>query len=279
MKNVIFALLVLSVIISCHASTESTIKIPPLEQAVSLSALETKVARSVCPEDMVEIEGDYCPKAEEICLFDVDANGNRLAGPHKEFGRCGEFKNPTKCLSVKVKKHYCIDRYEFPNKKGEVPRDWMTYTDAENVAKTLSKRLCTSSEWAFAAEGPDMDPIPYGDGYHRAIGQSICNMDHSTKGINVFEAKDPRTATAKILRNLLVPSGSMTQCHSKFGVYDMTANVDEWVKNEMGYGYPTGLMSGHVFGVRNSARAITTAHDGRIFAWYITGTRLCKDIE
>jgi formylglycine-generating enzyme len=248
-------------------------------QVLAKNRVSTEQQKHACPSDMVEIEGDFCPNPEEICLYDVDAAGNKLPGPHKEFGRCGEFKYPTRCLSNKIHKHYCIDIYEFPNKKGEVPQDWMTYTDLENAGKPLGKRVCTSSEWALAAEGPNMDPLPYGDGYHRAVRQSVCNMDHSIKGINVFKATSPHSTTGQLLHNLLVPSGSMPDCHSKFGVYDMTANLDEWVKNETGIGYPTGLMSGHIFGVRNTARAITVAHNGRVFSWYETGGRLCQDIK
>jgi len=259
-------------------SLSATTKAESFSYELQFDNAPTPVVKRACPDDMVEINSDFCLNAEEICLYDVDTKGNKLVGPHKEFGRCGEFKYPTRCLSDKIHKHYCIDKYEFPNKKGQVPQDWMTYTDLENAGKLLGKRVCTSSEWSLAAEGPNMDPLAYGNGYHRAVEQSVCNMDHSTKGIDVFKATSPHTPTAQLLHNLLVPSGSMPECHSKFGVFDMSANIDEWVKNETGIGYPTGLMSGHVFGVRNTARAITVAHNGRVFSWYETGGRLCKDI-
>lgn len=252
--------------------------------AVAGGGAEDGGGSGACQDGMVEVKGEYCPRVEEICLYDVDTHGNKLPGAHQEFGRCGEFQKPTRCLSEKkVFKDFCIDRFEFPNKKGEVPKDWMSYTDCEEAAQSIGKRICTSSEWAFAAEGLDQNPIPYGDGYHRAIGQSVCNMDHSGKGIDVSKAKTPSSPMSKTLHDLLVPSGSMPECHSTFFVYDLTANIDEWVKNETGIGYPTGLMSGHVFGVRNTARAITVAHDGRRkggagFAWYETGCRLCSDI-
>jgi formylglycine-generating enzyme len=243
----------------------------PATSADASPPAEVGTIRSACPSDMVEIDHDYCPNPEEICLYYVDQDGKKTHNP-----RCGEFKHPTRCLSAKVVHiHYCIDRYEYPNRKGEVPQDWMTYTDLEKAGKALGKRVCTSSEWALAAEGPDMDPLAYGDGYHRAPRQTICNMDHIIP--DVFQAKTPKSPMSIFLRSLLVPSGSMPDCHSKFGVYDMTANVDEWVVNETGIGYPTGLMSGHVFGVRNTARAITQAHNGRVFSWYETGGRLCKD--
>jgi hypothetical protein len=123
-----------------------------------------------------------------------------------------------------------------------------------------------------------------------AVGQSVCNMDHSAKGIDVFKATSPNTPAAKALRALLVPSGSMPECHSKLGVFDLSGNVDEYVINETGVGYWTGLKGGHVFGVRNAVRPMTVAHngsnhtrDGRkssagVFSWYECSFRACKDV-
>jgi len=78
------------------------------------------------------------------------------------------------------------------------------------------------------------------------------------------------------LHNMLVLSGSKEQCVSDWGVYDMPGNVDEWVVNESGKPFVSGLMGGHVFGVRNASRPMTDAH-GPTFSWYETGTRCCSD--
>lgn len=251
------------------------------------AAGDAVVVHSNCPSDMVEIEGMYCQNIEEICLYDVDGNGNRLSTPHDpNAGRCGEWKYPSRCLGDKVYKHYCIDTYELPNRKGAIPLDWLTYTDVENIGKQIGKRVCLASEWSMASEGPDADPIGYGDGYHRSARHSICNTDNVyPRGIDVFKATSPDSPAAQVLHNMLVPSGSMPECHSKYNVFDLTANIDEWVKNDTGHGLPTGLMSGHIFGVRYSSRAITTSHNGDAnsvgggFRWYETGGRLCKDVQ
>ena len=36
------------------------------------------------------------------------------------------------------------------------------YGDARRACKVEGKRLCTSDEWQFACEGPQMWPYPYG---------------------------------------------------------------------------------------------------------------------
>lgn len=241
-------------------------------------------ASYACPDDMVEVEGDYCTEQELVCLFNTDNDGNKLPGPGDLGSACGEFKKPARCIGSMVHMHYCIDRYEWPNKKGEKPQDWMTYFDAKKAVQSVGKRLCTHKEWTLAAEGPKMHPLPYGDGYHR--DKSKCNFDNHNPGIDVFQSKSPNDETSQRLRELLVPSGSM-DCVSDFGVHDMAGNIDEWVVNESSNDLcinktsgncRTGLMGGHIWHVRNASRPMTTAH-GAGFGWYETGTRACKDIQ
>lgn len=232
---------------------------------------------------MVEIEGDYCPNLQTECLYNVDLDGTRHT-PGDINKACGEYKNPSVCLSEKVHMHYCIDRYEWPNKAGTVPQDWMTYYDADKAVKSVGKRLCTHKEWTLAAEGPNVHPLPYGDGFHR---KRLCNFDNPNPGIDVFQSKSPNDEASQKLRALLVPSGSMPDCVSDFGVHDMSGNIDEWVVNEASQDMcinrtngncRTGLMGGHIWHVRNASRPMTTAH-GAGFGWYETGARACKDIK
>jgi sulfatase modifying factor 1 len=223
-----------------------------------------------------------------VVIDNVDINGNRLS-TNDLLQACGEYKYPTKCLSKPediVHMHFCIDRYEWPNKKGEIPQDWMTWFNAKKEIEAVNKRLCTAREWTLAAEGPNRKPVPYGDGYHR--DSSACNFDnHMPKDINVFHAKSPSDEMSQKLRAILVPSGSKERCISDYGVYDMAGNVDEWVVNENSNdlcinrtsGYcRSGLKGGHIWHGRNASRPMTTVH-GVNFGWYETGARACKDIR
>ncbi len=264
---------------------------PPLQLQPKLAAaVETTPAISAslkpaptCPADMVEIDGDYCPNEEVVCLYNTDGQGKRMPGPGDLAWACGEYKKPTRCLGEKVHMHFCMDRFEWPNKEGQVPQDWMTYFDAQKAVESVGKRLCTHKEWTLAAEGPNMHPLPYGDGYHR--DKTKCNFDNHNPGIDVFKSKSPDDEASKALRALLVPSGSM-DCVSDFGVHDMAGNVDEWVVNESSNDLcinrtsgncRSGLMGGHIWHVRNASRPMTTAH-GAGFGWYETGARACKDV-
>ena len=228
--------------------------------------------KASCPEGMVLIEGDYCPNAIETCLKWVDLSGKETGKQNlNESGRCGVWEQPTRCASQKIYKKYCIDVYEFPNVRGSIPQSWMTWYDVKNACQKNGKRLCTKSEWTFACEGPEMHPYPYGDGYHR--DKSACNFDNEQ---NVDVTKD--TKQRRFLDGWLQPSGLNKKCVSPFGVHDMVGNIDEFVVNESGKPYQSGLVGGHIFGVRNACRPMTPGHNEQ-FAWYETGGRCCSDSE
>ncbi len=233
-----------------------------------------------CPDGMKRVRGSYCPQVEQVCLEWVDAVGKPTNAPASgQTGRCGTFQQPSKCLTPEAKrpfKDFCIDTYEIPNVRGQVPQSWMTWHDVKNVCESQGKRLPTRSEWTFACEGPDIHPYPYGDGFHR--DRTSCNTDNSANGIDVFKATSHDTETARRLDGLLTPSGSKPLCVSPFGVYDQVGNVDEQVVNETGQPYKSGLMGGHVFGVRNYCRPMTEAH-GELFSWYETSGRCVSDVK
>lgn len=233
--------------------------------------------QGTCPKGMIEVEGEYCNTVEQVCLRWVDATGANTDPPEPgKTGRCGVWQFPSKCLSpFRVHKHFCIDKYEYPNVEGQRPQSWMTWYDVKNACESQGKRLCTRSEWTFACEGEEIRPYPYGDGYHR--DRTSCNTDNATpEGVDVFQSKRPGDAMSRRLDEMLAPAGSKPLCVSSFGVHDMVGNIDEFVVNETGKPYVSGLMSGHIFGVRNACRPMTEAH-GPSFGWYETGGRCCSD--
>ena len=281
MRNLFGLGCVILILIGCHTQTidatpfhQTTISYLKPNRIYGQTIASPPNITETCPEDMVEVNGSYCPVEEQECLQWVDASGKPTEPPINTSGRCGVWRNPVKCLTIPVRKRYCIDRYEFPNKKGTVPQDWMTWYNVKTACESESKRMCTRSEWDFAAEGPNWHPYPYGDGFHR--DRTICNFDNHNPGIDVLKVTSSKSEDALTLRSLLVPSGSQEQCVSDWGVHDMAGNIDEWVVNERGTPYVSGLMGGHVFGVRNASRPMTDAH-GPDFYWYETGGRCCQD--
>lgn len=228
--------------------------------------------QSFCPADMVEVEGDYCPQVEQKCLeYDetvVNINGKV---------RCLHFESPSKCLS-KTKKpmRFCMDRFEWPNKEGEIPEVMVTWNDMKRNCESQGKRLCHDVEWEFACEGTEMLPYPYG--FDRNPG--ICNIDNPWREFDPRKlgSSDPKVRQAEVERlSQRLPSGSKPQCQSPFGVYDMTGNVDESVVNSSGHPYKSGEKGGHwAMGARNRCRPMTTVHN-EDFAFYEIGGRCCKD--
>ena len=229
-------------------------------------ASPTREHAGACPTNMVEVEGDYCPTLEQKCLTWKDPEGTVPR-------RCSEFAPSSKCASKTVKKHFCVDRFEFPNKQGEQPVVMKSFIEAEQTCKGLGKRLCGGSEWTLACEGQEHLPYPYGV----KRDASACNIDKAHPDVNEKALANPRTRDAEVARLWGgEPSGARAACVSSYGVHDMTGNVDEWVVNEDGKPFKSGLKGGYWGPVRDRCRPITTAH-GPEFSYYQVGFRCCAD--
>ncbi len=218
-----------------------------------------------CPEDMVEVEGDYCPEVEQKCIKWIDPEG---VFPR----RCQEFAPTGACQGKTTHKKFCIDRFEWPNKLGAKPVVMKTWYEAADSCKAVGKRLCGDSEWTLACEGQERLPYPYG--YERS---QACNVDKPHPDVNEKALANPATRDAEVERLWQgEASGSREACVSPYGAFDMTGNVDEWVVNESGVPYKSGLKGGYWGPVRNRCRPMTTAHYEN-FVFYQIGFRCCSD--
>jgi hypothetical protein len=247
-----------------ESTTMASIGVKPSGTPVIPEGAKPLPAGGHCPSDMVEVEGDYCPWIEQKCL--------RWLDPETKM-RCAEFAPSSKCQSKTVKKHFCIDRYEWPNKVGEKPMVMGTWYDAEKSCKSAGKRLCGDSEWTLACEGEERLPYPYG----YARNADACNIDKPHPDVNEQALGNPATRDAEAARlDQRDTSGSHESCVSPYGVFDMTGNVDEWVVNESGAPYKSGLKGGYWGPVRTRCRPMTTAHyEG--FSFYQIGFRCCGE--
>jgi hypothetical protein len=220
----------------------------------------------VCGDNQVEVEGDYCPALEQKCVRWMDPE---TTVPR----RCAEFAPTGKCQGKTLKKHFCIDRFEYPNKLGEKPLVMKTWYEAADACKAQGKRLCGDSEWTLACEGQERLPYPYG--YER--NSQACNIDKPHPDVNEAAMANPHTREAEVARLWQgEPSGSREACVSPYGAMDMTGNVDEWVINESGMPYKSGLKGGYWGPVRDRCRPMTTAHYEN-FVFYQIGFRCCAD--
>jgi formylglycine-generating enzyme len=236
--------------------------------AASHEALPMSAA---CPVDMVEVEGDYCPYVEQKCVRWLDPV-TRL--------QCAEFDKAAttgKCSMKTDHKHFCVDRYEWPNKAGATPVTMTSWYDAKASCETSGKRLCSDTEWTLSCEGQDRRPYPYGDGYAR--DDQACNIDKPYILPSAGRMFDPRTSADELARlDQREPSGTRNSCVSPYGVRDMVGNVDEWVVNvsQAGKPYQSGLKGGYWGPVRTRCRPMTTAHN-ETFRYYQIGFRCCGE--
>jgi hypothetical protein len=218
-----------------------------------------------CPAGMVEVEGDYCPYVEQKCV--------RWLDPESKM-RCADFEpGSSTCVGRTVHKHFCIDRFEYPNVVGQKPVVMKDWYEAKATCEGEGKRLCGDSEWTLACEGQERLPYPYG--YARS--SEACNIDKPHLDVDEKAMADASRRGAEVARlDQRVASGSLEACVSPYGAYDMTGNVDEWVVNEGGKPYKSGLKGGYWGPVRDRCRPMTTAHN-ELFEFYQIGFRCCGD--
>jgi sulfatase modifying factor 1 len=233
-----------------------------------------------CPAGMLEVDGLYCKNLLHRCINGgKDYKGEPSPDPEPYY--CDEFAmGAAKCFSPEEKKHFCIDEYEYPNRKGAIPRVMVSWYEAKRLCEELGKRLCGDDEWNLACEGPAR--LPYVYGWKR--DRSACNIDKRwlkpNDGILANKGVSPERLQEELDRlSKRVPSGSMPRCKSPYGVMDMGGNVDEWTVNVTWKGKPhkSLLKGGHwMGGARNRCRPVTARHD-ETTSYYAQGFRCCAD--
>jgi hypothetical protein len=224
---------------------------PPREPVLAATS------SAACGEGMALVEGNYCTEVEHECVRWLD-------DPKLPFARCGDFGR-AKCVGERRPLRFCIDQREFTAAGETLPQNFASYQIASRTCKSVGKRICSEAEWTFACEGEEMRPYPYG-----FARKPICNYDRS----ELYEIKKRK----QVLRDLRVPSGSLTECVSPFGVFDMVGNVDEPTLRESGAseGFHNALKGGWWMAARNRCRPATTAHDDYYKDIQI-GVRCCAD--
>ncbi|HEX4446904.1 MAG TPA: SUMF1/EgtB/PvdO family nonheme iron enzyme, partial [Polyangiaceae bacterium] len=171
--------------------------------------------------------------------------------------------------------HFCVDRFEYPNRKGGYPIIAVTWHEAGALCTQRGARLCTEDEWTFACEGEDARPYP--TGFVR--DPKTCVVDRPWKLFDerLLAVRDSSLAISEIDYVWQgEASGSRPLCRSPFGVYDTTGNVDEWTRSVQHEGYQSIFKGGYWGPVRARCRASTRAHNEE-FYFYQQGFRCCAD--
>lgn len=261
------------------SSVESSVReLAPVPTSSVASTASVAVARdepSPCPDDMVLVEGEHCPQVAQGCeRWDpTSASGAE---------RCLRFRQPTRCVSPsRTLLRFCIDRFEWPNRRGQRPRLLTSWQQAQNLCSSVGKRLCDDVEWLFACEGPEM--LPYTHGFDRDPTACVVDRLYTAPGgpYAPWETclEKPACAEALARVNQSEPAGSFERCESPFGVYDMNGNANEWV-NVPGARYPhrSGLKGGWWGPVRSRCRPTVRFHKEDDWG-YEVGFRCCQNAK
>ncbi len=157
---------------------------------------------------------------------------------------------------VSVNTHaYCIDRYEYPNKKGAMPKTSVSFDEADKLCAAAGKRLCSEEEWERACKGLSMLKYPYDN----VFDPTICNAESNS-------GEEKKVAA----------SGQFPKCRSTYGVYDMSGNVAEWVFMKDGQkGVKGGYVNKPDWAVRCASRRVELGSKKSPFY----GFRCCMDVD
>jgi hypothetical protein len=252
---------------------------PAVEDVEATDASEG--TRGHCSEGMVEVQGrmmvDGWGYVDMVDLLQRETCTDWIDRAFPE--RCARFdRDHWLALSKSIPTHpmhFCIDRFEYPNRRGAYPWIMVDWNDARALCAREQRRLCTEAEWTFACEGEEAMPHPYG--YDR--DPDACVIDRPWRPVDA-EALVPREGERALLELDRLwqgeTSGSRRRCRSPFGVYDMTGNVDEWTASVVAGERPSILKGGYWGPVRTRCRPSTRAH-GEDFAFYQQGFRCCSD--
>lgn len=244
------------------------------------SVSDAREGRStVCPAGMIAIDGTMRSGPEDAIERLQDTTCLEWQ-PNSFPGRCLRFDADrwrALMLTLPVRPmRFCIDRFEYPNRRGAFPVISVTWHEARNSCAREAKRLCTEDEWTFACEGEEAKPYPYG----YARDDEACVIDRQSPAFNpVALSRRDSFAWVQELDRLWrgEPSGAYERCRSPFGVRDLTGNVDEWTTSTRSSGFQSILKGGYWGPIRARCRPSTRAH-GEGFAFYQQGFRCCADI-
>jgi formylglycine-generating enzyme required for sulfatase activity len=232
---------------------------------------------------MLRVAGDYCPAVIQQCL---QHHPEYLAAKDSPTvsERCLRYAEPSRCASsARQALDFCMDRYEYPNQPGELPRVLTSWLQARALCEAQGKRLCTEDEFNFACEGPQM--LPYATGYVRDA--KACNIDkpyvqpdHSWQLPTYDKCFQNERCAAEMKRlDQRHAIGSTHSCTSWAGIVDLNGNANEWV--ELPGKQPpnrSGLKGGWWGPVRCRCRPTVTFHKEFDYG-YEAGFRCCGNPE
>jgi hypothetical protein len=238
---------------------------PPATPPAAPPPLSTPAAAAPgCPADMERVRGVHHEQVQRLCLDFRD-------------GHCFAFLPGLLLREPRVTPlDVCMDRYEWPNRYGALPRVMLRFVEAEAACASVGKRLCTEAEWELACEGPRTLPWPYGF----SVRRSACHTEQPFRPYDEGRLSSPDEQvrdkeTGRLYQG--VPSGSFPSCQSPFGVFDLVGNVEEWIlASRPQWPFRSALKGGYWSKPWAACRGTNERH-GPAFRYYQIGFRCCKE--
>ncbi|HEY3449615.1 MAG TPA: SUMF1/EgtB/PvdO family nonheme iron enzyme [Myxococcales bacterium] len=172
----------------------------------------------------------------------------------------------------------CIDRYEASleggepgnpegkgatakavSKQGALPAVKVSQLQAKAACANAGKRLCARAEWLAACKGESKRKFAYGEAF---VAERCADRPLAKK-----RGEKPQ------------PTGSLPDCRTPEGVYDLSGNVWEWLADTGPGGNPADLLGG---GYGNEGKSMACEQEERL-GQPVTqqgeamGFRCCKD--
>jgi formylglycine-generating enzyme required for sulfatase activity len=178
----------------------------------------------VDPEHKVFSAGIRCCRSDEPpppALIRADAERQQAATQ----GSPGVPYDPD--AEVEVAPGLRMDRYEYPNRPGELPLTGLSAREAQGRCEQAGKRLCEAWEWEQTCAGPEHRALPYGE--HPEPGACPSALDQPTA------------------------SGSHPRCVTGSGVADLVGGVWEWTASPLDIPVKQGSTHGELREIRGGS--------------------------
>lgn len=194
-------------------------------------------------------------RSEILSFYAIDSFGNESEKKVEEYDIHIGAKRPCPKDMVFIREGgFCVDRYEWPNRKGAVPQTMVSFYAAKDSCYEKGKRLCSSQEWFLACAGPSAYNYAYGNRYEKRA----CNSVGKTQA----------------------PSGSFPECRSYYGAMDMNGNLREWTgtkapDNDRFYKVHGGFWDSHVHSKCGEYQYSFYPQNSHLSV----GFRCCKDVN
>ncbi|MBZ0294101.1 MAG: SUMF1/EgtB/PvdO family nonheme iron enzyme [Anaerolineae bacterium] len=123
--------------------------------------------------------------------------------------------------TIAFERPFWIDITEVSEGATQLPRDNVTWQEAQQICQGLGKRLPTEAEWEYAARGPDGLLFPWGNEFDSSrlnICDANCSLDWRVSSYNDGAAERSRV-------------GSYANNASWVGALDMAGNLWEWTSS------------------------------------------------